>query len=79
MLPNPITRADLNTNLPRIVHQIEEYFRQHGIANGKFNHYKPAGVLIREQATLIPQLSITTLDRAEQLFTRLNSLIRTGH
>lgn len=75
VLPNPITQADLNTNLPRIVHQIETYFRQHGIAGGKFNHYKPAAVLIREQATLIPQLSTATLARAERLFIRLNTLI----
>ena len=76
LLPNPITTADLNTNIPRIVHQVEEYFRQHGIANGKFNHYKPAAVLIREQAALIPRLSAATLDRAERLFIRLNALIK---
>jgi hypothetical protein len=75
-LPNPITPADLNTNIPRIVQQIEAYFRQHGITNGRFNHYKPAAVLIREQATLIPQLSTATLDRAQRLFIRLNSLTR---
>lgn len=75
-LPNPITQADLNTNLPRVVHQIEDYFRCHNIAGGKFNHYKPAAVLIREQATLIPLLSAATLARAEQLFIRLNALIK---
>lgn len=74
-LPSPITPADLNTNIPRVVHKIEEYFRKHGLSNGRFNHYKPAAVLIREQATLIPQISTATLDRAQRLFIRLNSLI----
>ncbi|WP_086664242.1 ATP-dependent nuclease [Lentzea kentuckyensis] len=75
-LPNPITLADLNTNNPRIVRQIEDHFREHNITNGRFNHYKPAAVLVREQATFIPKLSTDVLDRAERLFIRLNSLVR---
>lgn len=75
-LPTPIAAADLNTNIPRVVHRIEEHFRKHDISNGRFNHYKPAAFLIREQATLIPQISTATLDRAQRLFNRLNSLIR---
>ena len=75
-LPNPITPADINTKDPRIVRQVEAYFRQQGISSGRFNHYKPAAVLIREQATLIPNLSAATLERAERLFIRLNSMIR---
>lgn len=75
-LTTPITGADLNTNIPRITRQVEEYFRQQGIINGRISHYKPAALLIREQATLVPAISAATLERAERLFTRLNSLIR---
>jgi hypothetical protein len=57
------------------VHQIEDYLRRHGIANGKFNHYKPGAVLIREPVTLVPQLRAATLDGAERLFVSMNALI----
>ncbi|MFD3704673.1 AAA family ATPase [Nocardia sp. NPDC058658] len=75
-LPSPVTTADLSGNSPRIVRRVEGYFHQQEIATGRFNHYKPAVVLLREQATLIPRLSSTTLERVEELFIRLNSLIR---
>jgi predicted ATPase len=74
-LPSQITPADLNANDHRIIRQVEAHFRQHGITNGRFNHYKPAALLIREQATLVPNLTVATLERAERLFIRLNSLI----
>ncbi|MEU0482828.1 AAA family ATPase [Streptosporangium sp. NPDC006013] len=74
-LPTPITIVDLNPNDPRIVRQIETYFRANGIAGGKFSHYKPAAVLMREQNTLVPNISATTLARAEQLFRRINDLL----
>jgi hypothetical protein len=75
-LPAPITPADLNPHDPRIVRQVETYFRDHGIAGGKFSHYRPAAELLRQQATLIPRISAATLDKASLLFKRLNDLIR---
>jgi len=54
---------------------IERYFRQHDIAGGKFDHYKPAALLLREQATLAPMISDTTINLAASLFTRLNGLL----
>jgi predicted ATP-dependent endonuclease of OLD family len=74
-LPTPITAADLDSRDPRVVRQIEAYFRKHKITGGKFNHYKPARTFLREQASL-PDLNDATLDRIEKLFERLNSLIR---
>jgi ABC-type molybdenum transport system ATPase subunit/photorepair protein PhrA len=74
-LTMPITAADLNPNDPRIVRQVEGYFRQHGIAGGRFNHYKPAAALLREQTTVAARISTATLTRAERLFGRLNSLL----
>ncbi len=67
-LQQPITAADLNRHDPRIVRQVEAYFRQHNITNGRFSHYKPAAVLLREQAILLPQITAAVLERAEQLF-----------
>lgn len=53
-LSAPITVADLNPHDPRIVRQVEAYFRDHDIAGGRFNHYRPAATLLREQTSLIP-------------------------
>lgn len=73
----PIKVGDLNAKDPRIVRQLEQYFTQQGIGTGRFNHYKPAALLIREQADLIPRISKATLERAERLFARLNTLVAT--
>ena len=74
-LSQPVTEADLTPGDPRIVRAVEAYFRQHGIASGKFNHYRPAAVLLREQAALAPAISAATISRADRLFARLNGLI----
>jgi predicted ATPase len=75
-LPAPITPADLNLHDPRIVRQVGTYFQDKNIAGGRFNHYRPAAELLRQQATLIPKISATTLDKANLLFKRLNELIK---
>lgn len=75
-LPAPLTLAALNPHDPRIVRQVEAHFRDIGVADGRFNHYRPAAELLRQQATLIPQISAATLDRASLLFKRLNEMIR---
>jgi energy-coupling factor transporter ATP-binding protein EcfA2 len=74
-LPSAITVSDLNPNDPRIVRQIEAIFKQRNIAGGRFNHYKSAAHLLREQRTFLPKISTVTATRAEQLFRRLNSLL----
>jgi len=74
-LTTPITAADLTAQDPRIVRQIEAIFKQRGIAGGKFNHYKPAALLLREQATFAAMIAPATVARAAGLFTRLNALL----
>jgi hypothetical protein len=74
-LSQPITPADLIPGDPRVVRAIEAYFGRHGIAGGKFNHYRPAAVLLREQAGLASAISDTTISRADRLFARLNGLL----
>lgn len=74
-LPAPITTADLNVHDPRIVRQVEAYFRDNGVAGGRFSHLRPASTLLREQVNLAAQISSRTLTAAEQLLTRINSVI----
>lgn len=74
-LSPPITLADLTPGEPRIVRAVEAYFRQHGITSGRFNHYRPAAVLLREQASLIPLIADNTITQASGMFTRLNGLL----
>jgi energy-coupling factor transporter ATP-binding protein EcfA2 len=73
-LTTPITAADLNPNDHRIVRQIEAVFKQQKIAK-RFNHYKPAATLSREQSELAANIDAATIARADQLFIRLNSLL----
>ncbi|MGX9884735.1 AAA family ATPase [Streptomyces sp. NPDC002276] len=73
-LTKPISASELNAKDPRVVRQIEAVFKKRKIAT-RFNHYKPAAVLLGEQVSLVPQISNTTIARADQLFTRLNSLL----
>ncbi|MFC4048279.1 ATP-dependent endonuclease [Actinomadura syzygii] len=76
-LDTPIAATDLNTKDPRIVRQVEAHFRKHDIAGGKLDHFKPAAVLLRQQHDVLDQqpISQTTINRASQLFTRLNALL----
>ena len=76
LLGNSITAADLNNNIPRIVRRVEEYFQQHDINGGHFDHYRPAALLLRPGAAP-PTVSANTLELAEQLFMRINALIQT--
>ncbi|MEU3536143.1 AAA family ATPase [Streptomyces murinus] len=73
-LTKPIAASELNSKDPRVVRQIEAVFRKRKIAT-RFNHYRPAAVLLREQAALTSRIDPATVTRAEQLFTRLNSLL----
>ncbi|MGW0574808.1 ATP-dependent nuclease [Streptomyces sp. NPDC002920] len=73
-LTKPISVSELNAKDPRVVRQIEAVFRKRKIAT-RFNHYKPAAVLLREQAALVPRIDPVTITRADQLFTRLNALL----
>jgi hypothetical protein len=58
-----------------VVRAVETYFTQHNIAGGKFDHYRPAAVLLRQQATLLPQVGQATINRGAQLLQRINTLL----
>lgn len=74
-LRQPITANDLNNDNPRVVGRIEQYFRDNNVNQGQFDHYRPAAVLLRPSDTPITP-SQKTLDLAEKLFGKLNSLLR---
>ena len=74
-LPKPLKPGDLKSKAPRITARIEQHLRDNDIANGKLNHYRPAAHLLREQTDLVPKIDKDTLQRAEALFKRLNSLL----
>ncbi len=74
-LPAPPTAADINAADPRVVRAVETYFAQNNIADGKFDHYRPAAILLRQQATLLPQIGQDTINRGAQLLQRINTLL----
>jgi predicted ATPase len=74
-LPAPLTAADINAADPRVVRAVEMYFAQNNIAGGKFDHYRPAAILLRQQATLLPQIGQDTINRGAQLLQRINTLL----
>lgn len=74
-LPTALTTADINTADPRVVRAIEAYFRDNNINGGRFDHYRPAGVLLQRQAELLPRIGAATIARASQLTSRINALL----
>ncbi|MFE2283345.1 AAA family ATPase [Streptomyces sp. NPDC059443] len=74
-LTQPIMADDLNPNDPRIVRQVEAVFKKRNPSKGRFNHYRPAATLLREQADLFDRIDAATALRAGRLFTRLNTLL----
>jgi predicted ATPase len=52
----------------RILHRIAQ-------VNGKFDHYKPAEILLREQGTQLLGLDDLTIDKFEQLIIRINATL----
>lgn len=71
-LDKPIKPSDLKSKNPRLVRRFEELFDNKTISNGHFNHYAPAGELLRDGGTTRAKISDETLDHAEELFRRLN-------
>jgi len=74
-LPQPLKAGDLKSKAPRITARIEHHFRENDLVNGRLNHYRPAAHLLREQTDLVPKIDKDTLQRADALFKRLNSLL----
>lgn len=67
--------ADLPPGGTRIVRRVEKYFSDESIGSGNLNHYRPAAFLLAEQAKLLQKLNDATLERAERLANKVNSLL----
>ena len=74
-LKEPLTIEKLGEGHPRIVKRIKKYFKNNDIANGYFNHYKPAAYLLREQVTLTKEIDGRTVEHADSLFNQINELL----
>ena len=55
--------------------RVGDYLASIGIGRGRYDHYKPAAVLLRQQASLVSKIDQATIARAVKLFERLNALI----
>jgi predicted ATP-dependent endonuclease of OLD family len=75
VLPKAITQKALPASNSPIVKRVEVYLRNEGHDGIGFDHYTPATYLLREQGTLLQDLDDATVDRAVQLFERLNALL----
>ena len=72
------TVKGLTSKHPRVLVRLNEFFESNPTMNGhSFNHYRPARYFNEHLATLAKSLGTTTLDRFEQAFKRLNSLLKT--
>lgn len=71
-LGRKLTLKDLPAG-PRITKRIELYFAQNGL--GRLSHYKPSAYFQREEATLLSRLSEGTIERAVELFRRINKTL----
>jgi len=74
-LPGPLTATNINSADPRVVRAIEVYFRDNNINGEKFDHYRPAALLLRRQTELLPHVGQATITRAAQLIGRINVLL----
>lgn len=75
-LQKPIDVKNLNTKIPRIIVQIEEYLKSNPLKNGlQFNHYRPARFFVEQIQALEGEISTASLDVFEAIFKDLNSLL----
>lgn len=75
-LPNPLKLSDLRSKNTRITVRLGDHLAKLGHGKGRYDHHKPARVLLQQQATLAPKIDPATIQRAASLFTRLNTLIK---
>lgn len=73
-LQKPLTLSDLPKR-ERILSAIDSYLQKNPLTTGHFNHYRPARFFAENVGKLSASLSADTLDRFEQAFKRLNSML----
>ena len=74
-LSKPVTKGDLNQNVPRIAKRLEAYFEANPLADGQsFNHFRTARYFLDRIGRDVP--SSATLTRFEEAFVALNKLVK---
>ena len=74
-LPKPVTKGDLNQNIPRIAKRLQEYFEANPLAGGRsFDHFRPARYFLDRIGRDAP--SSATLNRFGEAFVALNKLVK---
>jgi predicted ATP-dependent endonuclease of OLD family len=75
-LVNPIKESDLPPH-PRILVRLEKYLEANPLKDGvHFNHYRPARYFTEHADDLVAQLSANSLQRFEDAFKMLNTLLK---
>ncbi|WP_334144597.1 AAA family ATPase [Rhabdothermincola sp.] len=72
---SPLTLADLPKKAGRITKKINGALARRKIAGGVLNHYRPAVVLLRNQADLVPTIDDATRERFSNLAERVNRIL----
>ena len=71
-----ISVGDISTGHPRVLRRLELYLEGNPLPNNThFNHYRPARHFVENIALLASELSDSELERFQQAFDRLNSLL----
>lgn len=71
-----ITTAAIKTGDPRIVKRLERYFADHSINGGRFSHYKPSYVLMRNAALQQKIFDTEAKKNFEAAFAKINGLLK---
>lgn len=77
-LPADLTLKSITDSNPRIVERIATYFKAEGIADGRFDAFRPAAYLLEHHDQLRDGFDDATVQRAASLFERINSLLPTN-
>lgn len=73
--PDTIDLSTIQNQHPRICNRIEAFFEEWNVDGGTFRHHKPASHLQKHRSRFIDDIDSETIDRFEDLFEKLNSLL----
>lgn len=75
MVPTELSLDDIENQHPRIAKRLEMFFESEGVNDGRFEHHRPASYFQKNREDFEEQLDGDTLDRFEDLFEELNSIL----
>lgn len=75
--PDTIGLSDLQSQHPRITNRFESFFERWHINEGTFRHHDPASELQKKRDYFEERIDEETVDRFEELFKDMNSIIDT--